>query len=117
MKAALESTGLECLPKAQRWLSHVQAAFYYRQPLNPADGEGMELASLIRGNVVAQLRNLSAQPAVVRAVGEGRLALHGWYYDILTGRVERWDEKLKRFVPLVEWEPFAPGETRGSLRA
>ena len=102
MKAALERTSLERLPKAQRWLDHVQAAFAYRQPLNPADGEAMELAALIRGNVVAQLRNLSAQPAVVRAVAEGRLALHGWYYDILSGRVERWDEASKRFVPLAK---------------
>ena len=102
VKAALERTGLEALPKALRWLDHVQAAFPYRQPLNPADGEAMELAALIRGNVVAQLRNLSAQPAVVRAVAEGRLALHGWYYDILSGRIERWSEELKRFEPLVE---------------
>jgi carbonic anhydrase len=102
MQTALDRTGLEGLPKAQRWLDHLQAAFGYRQPLNPADGEGMELAALIRGNVVAQLRNLSAQPAVVRAVAEGRLGLHGWYYDILSGRIERWDEVSKRFVPLVE---------------
>jgi len=102
MKAALERSRLEGLPKAQRWLDHVQAAFAYRQPLNPADGEAMELASLIRGNVVAQLRNLSAQPAVVRAVTEGRLALHGWYYDILSGCIEQWDEESKRFVRLVE---------------
>jgi len=102
VKAALERTRLEGLPKAERWLDHVQAAFAYRQPLNPADGEAMELASLIRGNVVAQLRNLSAQPAVVRAVADGRLALHGWYYDIMSGRIERWDEQSKRFVPLVE---------------
>ena len=101
VKAALERTGLEALPKALRWLDHVQAAFAYRQPLNPADGDAMELAALIRGNVVAQLRNLSAQPAVVRAVAEGRLTLHGWYYDILSGRIERWDEESKRFEPLV----------------
>ena len=56
----------------------------YQQPLNPADGESAELASLIRGNVVAQLMNLRAQPAVERALAEGRLTVHGWYYDILT---------------------------------
>jgi carbonic anhydrase len=75
-------------------------AFAYKQPLNPADGESAELASLIRGNVVAQLMNLHAQPPVVRAEAEGRLTVHGWYYDILTGRIEEYDEKLKKFVPL-----------------
>jgi carbonic anhydrase len=101
MKAALDRRGLEKLPKASRWLQHVEAAFSHRQPLNPADGPHAELASLIRGNVVAQLLNLKAQPSVSRAVMEGRLAVHGWYYEILSGRIERFDEDARRFVPLV----------------
>jgi len=102
LKAALDRKSLANLPKARRWLDHVEAAFAYRQPLNPADGDSAELASLIRGNVVAQLMNLHAQPPVARAVAEGRLTVHGWYYDILTGRIEEYDEKLKKFVPLAE---------------
>jgi carbonic anhydrase len=100
MKAALNPDGLANLPKARRWLEHVQAAFAHRQPVNPADGEGAELASLIRGNVVAQLWSLKAQPAVVRAMAEGRLTVFGWYYDILTGRIEQYDEEQRRFLPL-----------------
>jgi carbonic anhydrase len=100
MKAALDQKGLEKMPKAKRWLSHVEAAFTHRQPLNPADGQHAELASLIRGNVVAQLANLKAQPAVVSAVAEGRLTVHGWYYDILTGRIEEYKEATGKFVAL-----------------
>ena len=99
--AALKREGLENLPKASRWLNHVQGAFHHRQPLNPADGTSAELASLIRGNVVAQLANLRAQPSVSRAVEEGRLTVHGWYYDILTGSIERCDEETGRFLPLL----------------
>jgi carbonic anhydrase len=98
MKAALDRKGLENLPKAERWLHHVEAAFAYRQPLNAADGENAELASLIRGNVVAQLMNLHAQPAVAREVEAGKLTVHGWYYDILTGGIEEYDEKQRRFA-------------------
>jgi carbonic anhydrase len=101
MKAAVDRSALENLPKARRWLGHVEAAFTHRQPLNPADGEHAELCSLIRGNVVAQLLNLRAQPSVGRAVAEGRLEIHGWYYDILTGHIEQYDEHLHRFLPLV----------------
>lgn len=104
MKAALNRQGLEKLPKASRWLQHVEAAFTHRQPLNPEDGAHAELCSLIRGNVVAQLLNLKAQPTVARAVIEGRLAVHGWYYDILSGRIERYDEDARRFVPLISRE-------------
>ena len=102
LKAALDLKSLENLPKARRWLEQVETAFAYRQPLNPADGESAELASLIRGNVVAQLKNLEAQAPVRHAMAEGRLTVHGWYYDILTGRIEEWDEELKRFVLLAE---------------
>jgi len=100
LKAALDRKGLESMPKARRWLSHVEGAWSHRQALNPADGEHAELASLIRGNVVAQLLNLKAQPSVARAGVEGRLTVHGWYYDILTGRIEQYDEGAKRFLPL-----------------
>jgi carbonic anhydrase len=100
LKAALDRKSLENLPKARRWLDHIQAAFAYRQPLNVADGESAELASLIRGNVVAQMKNLQAQVPVRRAVEEGRLSVHGWYYDILTGRIEEYNEEQKRFVML-----------------
>lgn len=100
LKAAVNRKGLAKLPKASRWLQHIEAAFTHRQPLNPEDGEHAELCSLIRGNVVAQLLNLRAQPSVGRAVAEGRLAVHGWYYDILTGRIERYDEDARRFVGL-----------------
>lgn len=101
MKAALDKAGLDKLPKASRWLQHVEAAFAHRQPLNPADGDNAELASLIRGNVVAQLRNLQVQPSVQHAIEEGRLTVHGWYYDILSGHIEEYDEKLRRFLPLL----------------
>lgn len=101
MKAALDRRGLETLPKASRWLQHVEAAFSHRQPLNPEDGEHAELCSLIRGNVVAQLLNLRAQPAVARAIMQGRLAVHGWYYNILSGRIEQFDENGRRFIPLI----------------
>ena len=100
LKAALDRKSLENLPKARRWLDHVQSAFAYRQPLNLADGESAELASLIRGNVVAQLKNLQAQVPVRHAMEEGRLSVHGWYYDILTGQIEEYDEDQKRFLAL-----------------
>ena len=102
MKAALDRKGLEHLPKASRWLRHVEAAWSHRQPLDPADGEHAELASLIRGNVVAQWLNLKAQPAVARALAHDAISVHAWYYDILTGRIEQYDGHFRRFLPLLD---------------
>ncbi len=101
LKAAIDRKNLVDLPKASRWLQHVESAFANRQPLNPADGEHAELASLIRGNVVAQLHNLKEQPSVARAMQEGRLTVFGWYYDILSGRIEQYDEQQRKFLPLL----------------
>ena len=101
LKAAIERKSLENLPQARRWLEHVEAAFAYKQPLNSADGESADLAALIRGNVVAQLTNLRVQPLVAQAVTEGWLMVHGWYYDILKGRIEEYDEHQRKSLPLV----------------
>jgi carbonic anhydrase len=106
LKAAIDRKGLDKMPKARRWLGHVEAAFTHRPPLDPADGESAELASLIRGNIVAQLHNLRAQPSVAQAAVHGTLQLHAWYYDILTGRIERWDEAERRFLPLLGAKNF-----------
>ncbi len=92
MKAALDREGLENLPKASRWLHHVEAAFSHRQPLNPADGEHAELAPLIRGNVVAQLLNLNAQPSVARALVQGAMTVHG----VVLRHSHRADRTLRR---------------------
>jgi carbonic anhydrase len=101
LKAALNRKSLEKLPKASRWLHHVEGAFSHRQPLRPEEGEQAELASIIRGNVIAQLANLRAQPSVARALAHGTLQVHGWYYDILTGRIEQYDEQQRKFLPLL----------------
>jgi carbonic anhydrase len=101
LKAALNRKSLEKLPKASRWLHHVEGAFSHRQPLRPEEGEHAELASIIRGNVVAQLANLRAQPSVARAIAHDTLQVHGWYYDILTGRIEQYDEQERKFLPLL----------------
>lgn len=101
MKAALDRGSLVNLPKASRWLQHVEAAFDHRQSIDPADGEHGELYSLIRGNVIAQLLNLREQPSVAKAVAAGTLQTFGWYYDILSGRIEQYDESDRRFKPLL----------------
>jgi carbonic anhydrase len=101
LKAALNRKSLEKLPKASRWLHHVEGAFTHRQPLRPEEGEHAELTSIIRGNVVAQLINLRAQPSVAKALAHHILEVHGWYYDILTGRIEQYDEQQRKFLPLL----------------
>jgi len=44
---------------------------------------------MVRENVIAQLANLKSHPSVRLALEQGRLALHGWVYDIESGSIER----------------------------
>ncbi len=63
LKAALNRQSLKNLPKASRWLHHVEGAFSHRQPLRPEEGEHAELASIIRGNVDALLSSATCVPS------------------------------------------------------
>lgn len=48
------------------------------------------------------MEHLASHPAVLQALSEGRLALHGWGYDIETGEVRAYDPAHGGFVPFPE---------------
>jgi carbonic anhydrase len=99
LKAVLYNKNVDGLPMVARWLHHIDAALEYKQPLNTNDGDP-ELGAVIRGNVIAQLKNLKADPSVRRAMEAGTLEVFGWYYDIMTGTIEQYDEGEGRFLGL-----------------
>ncbi|MEU3569410.1 carbonic anhydrase [Kitasatospora sp. NPDC036755] len=81
MTALAEGHDLSGAPAVATWLRHADAS------VARAGAEG-GVPALVRQNVLAQLANLATHPSVARALAEGRVALHGWVYDIPTGRVE-----------------------------
>lgn len=50
--------------------------------------------------MIAQLANLQTHPSVRLALEEGRIALHGWVYDIESGSIAAFDGATRQFVPL-----------------
>ena len=40
--------------------------------------------------------------SVANALAHNRLQVFGWYYDILTGHIEQYNEPNRRFEPLTE---------------
>ncbi|MFF2809570.1 carbonic anhydrase [Streptomyces sp. NPDC058000] len=81
MTALVEGHDLSGAPAVAAWLRHAEAS----RARTTADGD---VPALVRQNVLAQLANLATHPSVARALAEGKVALHGWVYDIPTGRVE-----------------------------
>ncbi|GAA0272711.1 carbonic anhydrase CynT [Streptomyces polychromogenes] len=81
MTALAQRQDLSAAPAVADWLRLADASV----ARTAADGD---VPALVRQNVLAQLANLATHPSVARALAEGGTALHGWVYDIPTGRVE-----------------------------
>lgn len=91
-------------PGFKGWLKHAEAS---RDVLrrNPGLGRGLPAADrLSQANVLAQLEHLMTFPSVRAAVAEGRLALHGWWFDLGRAEVDAYEPAFGRFVPVDEAE-------------
>jgi carbonic anhydrase len=91
------------LPLTSKWLGYVEPAWKYLPPGTPSDDHRALHTALIRANVIAQLENLKTHPEVARAVAHDKLQIHGWYYDILSGSVEAYEQQQRRFLALEDW--------------
>jgi carbonic anhydrase len=103
---------LEQLPAVARWLHYADHArdavareFGHDHGNDPAI-EAQKLNALVHENVLAQLDNILTHPKVAAAVEKKQLRLHGWVYDIGSGRVDTYDARVRKFVP-IGGDPFA----------
>ncbi|HPC81773.1 MAG TPA: carbonic anhydrase [Thermoanaerobaculaceae bacterium] len=89
-------------PTLRRWLQYAQDA----QARVPAKATGAaRLDALIEANVVLQLEHLRSHPLVADAERAGSVRLHGWVFDIASGRVRALDAATGRFVEEAPFEP------------
>ncbi len=100
MKAVLERRDLSRLPLTAKWLGFAEPAWRHLDPgVDRSDTRALHTA-LIHANVIAQIENLKTHPEVARGIAQGTLQVHGWYYDILTGAIDAYDESRRKFRPL-----------------
>ncbi|HEY1901424.1 MAG TPA: carbonic anhydrase [Terracidiphilus sp.] len=102
IRALMAPQGLTNLPNVLDWLQHVEPAWQYLDEVERNAGELTRHTALTHANVLVQLDNLRTHEYIRRALDAGRLQIHGWYYDIMSGRIEQYDERLRRFTGLVE---------------
>lgn len=100
VKAVLDKKDISKLPLTHKWLKYVEAAWQYREPGDPMADEKGRHTALIHANVIAQLQNLNSHPEVAAGLAKGTLQVHGWYYDIMTGAIEAFDQQTRKFGPL-----------------
>jgi carbonic anhydrase len=104
MKALLNPADplLQSMPTVASWLRNAQAARSVVAAIHP-DLEGpAQLQALVEQNIRTQLANLGTHPAVAGRVAVGKLALHGWLYDIETGDVSIMEGATGPLLPLPE---------------
>ena len=51
-------------------------------------------------SVIKQIENILTYPIVKKRFEEGSLYIHGWYYDIETGKIEYYNADSYEFLPL-----------------
>jgi carbonic anhydrase len=56
-----------------------------------------------RNSIRHQLENLLTYPEVEQRINDGRVKVHGWYYDIETGQIDFYDKKTDTFKPVKEY--------------
>ncbi|PYC17618.1 carbonic anhydrase [Pseudomonas mosselii] len=92
---------LDHMPAVAGWLRYADSARVVneaRQHQNPH----AKVEAMVRENVIAQLANIQTHPSVRLALEEGRVALHGWIYDIESGRIDAFDGRSGQFVSLAD---------------
>ena len=89
------------MPAVGSWLRYADSARVVNESIQHlSDSDRIE--SMVRENVIAQIENIKTHPSVRLAIREGRVALHGWVYDIETGGIDALDGATNHFVSLAE---------------
>ncbi|WPO93857.1 MULTISPECIES: carbonic anhydrase [Pseudescherichia] len=101
MTAVATCKCLDHMPAVSSWLRYADSARVVNEARQHPDPSA-KVAAMVRENVIAQLANIQTHPSVRLALEEGRVTLHGWVYDIESGRIDAFDGRAGTFVSLAE---------------
>ena len=87
-------------PHLARWVE------YARPAQTQVDARGVDPdarhRAIVEQNVLLQMENLRTYDPVRQVLEAGELALHGWVYDLSSGRISYWDADEGRFLSETE---------------
>ncbi len=101
MGAILDGKELDRLPAVKSYLQHAEATRRiidenYKEITDPS----ARLTLAVEENVLVQLENLRTHPSVAAAIARQDINLHGWVYQLHTGKVFSYSPKTGQFAPL-----------------
>ncbi|WP_274564770.1 carbonic anhydrase [Streptomyces spiramyceticus] len=92
--AMVRREDLSAVPAVRGWLESASPPPLFTDPSCPA------IAEAVQHHVLCQLQRLRDYPCVARRAAQGRLSLHGWFYEIHTGSVLVHRAHDDAFLPL-----------------
>ncbi|WP_221360724.1 carbonic anhydrase [Streptomyces beigongshangae] len=91
--ALVRDDDLTAVPAVRDWLAH-------STPRPAGAVEDPTVTEAVQNHVLTQLLRLRSYPCVERRLTDGRLRLHGWFYEVHTGAVLAHDVRSDSFEAL-----------------
>lgn len=101
MRALINGRDKVAPPNLRAWLRHGEQSL---ANLTDNPGELSKANHLSQLNVLQQLENLRSYPIVKERHANGRLKLHGWWFELSTANVYAYEEAAEKFVLIDEEE-------------
>lgn len=100
IKALVEGKVPDDMLGLKAWFHHAEATRKIMQIKHRRKRAAERLQAVTEENVLVQLNHLSTHPCVAAGIAAGQLKVFGWYYDIATGVVKQFDQKMSAFTDL-----------------
>ncbi|MBK9294223.1 MAG: carbonic anhydrase [Oligoflexia bacterium] len=98
MQALLAGREISKAPNLSSWLRHGQAGIEkIKEKTHPQAHN-----HLSKENVLNQIENIKTYPVVQKKISEGKLKIHGWWFELSTANVYAYEEQAKDFVLIDE---------------
>ncbi len=98
MEGVMHPELIDGMSHVQEWLGFARKAKQELERTHADSSDETRMQRLTELNVELQLSHLRSHPSVSARLKSGDLTLHGWVYDISTGRVTAYDEDKHGFV-------------------
>lgn len=102
MDGILNREKITTMPAVVEWLKNAESTRRIVEEKYADEVGEHKLLSAVKENVLVQLENLRTHPSVAAGIAMDKLKLHGWVYEIESGKVYSYAPDQKKFIPIEE---------------
>lgn len=104
MKGLMTANVETLLPSTAAWLSHAKPALEHLHEHHPEliSSPALALKHLTQDNILLQLEHIKTHAAAAQRLAEGKLKIHGWYYEFENGEIYIYNTDKSQFISFEE---------------